>query len=451
MFNSTDHIHCVGVGGAGVSAVALFAKQAGATVTGTDLAASAITQMLQSEGVQVRINSNQLPGNATHVIYSPAVPQNDPQLEEAKQRGVAVLSYPEALGAITGAFKTRIAVAGTNGKSTTTAMLASMFEEAGLNPTVIIGSLVPAWGNKNFRAGSNELMIVEVSEWQDHFHEVQPTHAIVTNIEEEHMDYFRDKQHLMESFSTFIRPAQFVATNAAIPKDALMGLATKQHSTFGSDSSAQYGFGDVQVDSGSQVVTIKQPDSASFDVRLNLPGTYNIENALGAIAMAKHFGVSEEHIQHALTNFKGIWRRFEKRGEYQGALVYSDYGHHPTAVRATIEGARQFFPDSRIVLVFQPHLHSRTEELFEDFCKAFQLADHVILTEIYDVAGRGSEQDAVSSQDFSRCLNANSTTIVKGIPEAAKELSLRAKTGDIIMIMGAGDIDQLANQLNNHD
>lgn len=452
MFHKKDYVYCIGIGGAGVSAIARYAIQQSATVSGCDVSENTIIEGLRKSGVEVTIGHPAIPAGVTHVVFSPAVPEDDPARIEATARGIVQYSYPEALGEIFGSYSTRIAVSGTNGKSTTTAMLATILEQAGLNPTVVVGSLVPSWGNTNFRMGSRDLMIVEASEWQDHFHELSPTHVIVTNIEEEHMDYFEDMAHLTESFSTFLRPAGYVALNESIPRTAILGLETKVHDVFGSSATSDLYFQHPQIDDGTQLVMIGGKAIQSFDIRLHVPGRFNIENALGAIAVALQLGVGVEDIQKGLATFRGIWRRFEHRGVFKGAQVYSDYGHHPSAIRATINGAREFFPRRRIVVVFQPHLHSRTQKLFEQFVEAFQLADLMILTEIYDVAGRDGRDDGipqVSSRDFASRLDP-ATSVVVGTREDAKTaLELRAQPEDIIIVMGAGDIDQLAYDLAN--
>ncbi|MBI3120589.1 MAG: UDP-N-acetylmuramate--L-alanine ligase [Candidatus Kerfeldbacteria bacterium] len=446
MFNNRDHLYCIGIGGIGVSALARFAMARGARVSGSDLTENDLTKQLCKEGISVEIDSIEIPDDVTRVIYSPAVPETAPQREQARVRGIPTQSYPEALGEIVSSFPTSIAVSGTNGKSTTTAMLGQILEHAGMNPTVIVGTLVPSWENKNIRFGGKDFIIVEACEWREHFHHIQPTHAIVTNIEEEHLDYFRDLHHLYESFSTFLRPVGTVVMNERIPSDELHGIQTKQTRTFGIQQTSNVFYSDVQFDHGSQVFSV-HASTTVFDVRITRPGIHNIENALAAIAMALELGVPIRAIQDGLSYFSGIWRRFELRGTFHSALVFSDYGHHPSAIISTIEGAREFYPDRRIILVFQPHQRQRTQYLFQKFVKAFQAPDLLILTEIYDVPGREVSDVQISIDDFKPRLSPDRTIVMKDPLDIPAYLAQIVKPDDIVIIMGAGPIDQLATTL----
>lgn len=411
-------VHLVGAGGIGISAVGKWFLVHGARVTGSDLVASAQVDELREAGAVIQIGQGieQVPDDIDLLIYSPAVPFENPERARAREFGAKELSYPQVLGQITEGHTT-IAVTGTHGKSTTTAMLGLILEAAGMNPTVIVGSKVPSWPGKNFRPGSDELFVVEACEHLASFLELHPTHAIITNIEMDHPDFYRDLDHVKSTFAKF------------------MGQVKEK------------------VFLGGRDFDIDTPHLPGLS--LKIPGEFNVMNAHAAASAAKYLGAADEVIVKTLNVFPGLWRRFERIGVWKGADIVSDYGHHPTAIVETLKGTRAFFPNRRIVLCYQPHQHARTKELFKDFVPAFDGADVVILAEIYAVAGRLEEEGEVSSKDLAAAVKerdhergiTRDVSYASNLEDVERQLRDIIQPSDVVLIMGAGDIDEVARRL----
>ncbi|MEY4722572.1 MAG: hypothetical protein RLZZ324_85, partial [Candidatus Parcubacteria bacterium] len=354
-----------------------------------------------------------------------------------------------------------ICVSGTNGKSTTTAMLGLILERAGLDPTVIVGSKVATFPDGNLRLGRSDLLVLEACEHQAHFLHYHPWIIVLTNIEEDHLDFYRDIGHIRETFQEYVKklPAGgALVLNADDPVS--MQLARPDlFSTYGRTPDADHVVGDIEVKDGAQRFTVTAHE-AEHHFSIGVPGNFNVMNAAAAISGALMVGatrsVEMEDIQAALRDFNGIWRRFERIGESGGALVISDYGHHPSAVAGTLQAARAFYPGRRIVLAFQPHHRNRTRRLFEEFVSSFDGADVLLLPEIYDVAGRDSEEDAevssaqlvdaVRARDASRGVERD-VAFTGSLHDTLEEIRARKKAGDIVLLMGAGNIYTLAHDL----
>jgi UDP-N-acetylmuramate--alanine ligase len=438
MLEGIRRVHFVGVGGIGVSAAAKWCLAKGKTVSGSDLRADAQTEALVRLGM--RFFSGHAAGNVPNdvqlLVYSPAVPETNVERTRAAELGVPQQSYPEFLGALSKEYST-IVVSGTNGKSTTTALLGLMLEAAGYDPTVIVGSLVPSFEHGNLRMGGGRFFVVEGCEYRAHMLLLHPEMIVLTNVEEDHLDYYRDIDHIRETFQTFVgglRGRGMVVTNADDAQSCRLEV----------DNRVTYGYkaGSYNVD--------------SHPLRLQIPGRFNVMNALAATAAAMELGVPFETCRRVAESFPGIWRRFERVGTWRGAEVISDYGHHPTAVRGTVEAARELFPGRRVVLCFQPHQHSRTKEMIDGFAEAVATADAAVIPEIYAVAGR-TEGEGVSSADLvEKARGIVGTTAPRGahVVEYAKDLDdaesiLRdmVRPGDVLVVQGAGDVDALARRL----
>ena len=454
-------IHVVGAGGIGVSAVARLLRHRGKTVTGSDGAESEITHGLVGFGIPVAIGADaaHVPADTELVLYSTAVPATHPERAAATARGVRQLSYPEFLGELTKEYKT-ICVSGTNGKSTTTAILGLILERAGFDPTVIVGSKVTSFPDGNLRVGKSEWLVLEACEYQAHILHYSPWAIVITNIEEDHLDYFRDLEHIRETFNEFVRK---------LPKDGLLvlnaddeicatGLKPKVTPImYSMHAVSEYVAQDVSVTDGFQKFKIVRRGGTSVgEFALGVPGEFNVMNALAATAAALALGIAPSTARETLREFTGIWRRFERIGEKDGVLVISDYGHHPSAVAGTISAARAFYPGRRIVLAFQPHHRNRTRKLFDEFVTSFDGADLLILPEIYDVAGRDNTEDADMSSaklaDAVRVRDAEhgvhrDVVFAGPLASTLDELEQRKESGDVIILMGAGDIYTLAKKL----
>lgn len=447
MFEAYKHAHFVGIGGIGMSALAKWFVHEGVTVTGSDMSASEITQSLVDRGIQVHIGHNaaQVPEQADVLIYSPAVPETNPERVRAQERNIKQMSNFEMLGKISAHYRT-IVVTGTNGKSTTTAMLGTILTDAGLDPTVLVGSLVPGFEEGNLRVGQSTWFVVEGCEYRANMMHMQPEMVVLTNVQEDHLDYYRDLAHIQETFQTFIDklPEGGVLIRNGLDEHSHAMQAPKIIQVEGEQADIR--IINRETRQGMQRIVV-QTDT-DVEVNLQVPGTFNAHNALEAMAAAHQVGVSFETAAESLKNFTGIWRRFERVGTWKGAEVISDYGHHPTAVKETIEAAREFFPGSRIILCFQPHQHDRTRQLFDEFVEVLPGADVTIVVEVYDVVGRNEDQ-TVSSAELVEGMNQHgaATQFAPDFVTAREQLKSIVQPNDVVLIMGAGDIDSLARNL----
>ncbi|MFA6160828.1 MAG: UDP-N-acetylmuramate--L-alanine ligase [Patescibacteria group bacterium] len=470
-------VHLVGIGGISMSAVAKLLSQSGVIVSGSDLAETPITKELQAKGIKVIIgphDERNLAEDCQAVIHTSASRDDNPERIAAKGRHISDLSNFEFLGEW---FKDKkvVLVTGTHGKSTTTALLGNMCIKGGLDPTVIIGSRVPGWPDANLRLGNSDLVIIEGDEYARHFLDFHPSALIINNIELDHTDIFKDVDDMRHTFERLLRQTKkdaIVVVNGE-SEQAMKAVDTiKLHEMkvvkFGRSStvklkSQSY---DAMMESshGAKGMEVKINFGAeNWKLESSLIGDYNAMNVAAAAVMAHELGAASEAIWTAVKEFAGIWRRMEFVGDLNGAQVYSDYGHHPTAVRETIAGVKQAFPDKRVVLCFQPHHKNRTKQLFDDFVTCFDQADVLILCEIYDVAGRSAVEDAdMSSQKLLDAIkdrfsgiedrdssldNRNSITESRVLeyapnPDAAVKRTFELlQPGDVCVVMGAGDID----------
>lgn len=441
MIEEIQTIHFVGIGGIGVSAAAKWCLARGKIVSGSDRASSAITDDLVRLGAKVSIGHDaaNVPAGVQLVVYSPAIVETNVERARGSELGARELSYPQFLGEMSKGYST-IAVSGTNGKSTTTAMLALMLEAAGYDPTVIVGSLVPSFPLGNLRVGNGRFLVVEACEYRANMLEIHPEMIVLTNIEADHLDFYRDVDHIRETFQTFVDKLKGKGLTVWNEDDAQSNrLIVDRGVTYGFDGSSDYvGLSRATAD-GIQTVETNQGI-----LKLKIPGAYNAMNALAATSAAMELGVPFETCARVLSTFTGIWRRFERVGQFNGAEIVSDYGHHPTAIKATVEAAREFFPGRRIVLCFQPHQHSRTHELFDEFVESIATADEIVIAEIYGVAGR-TEGKAVSSRDL--VAKIEGARYASSPEDAERMLRDIVRDGDIVIVQGAGDIDAVARKL----
>lgn len=394
-------------------------------VSGSDAALSPITNSLQDAGVQ--INSPQVASNIHDgidlVVYTEAMDHDHEEMAAARALGVPMMNYFAALAmAVNDYFL--IAVTGTHGKTTTTAMLADIFETAGLDPTVIVGSL-RAKSQSNFRAGKSKYAIVEACEFRRDFLYLEPDVLVVTNIEHDHVDYYEGLADVQKAFAELIIKVDekgCVVANATDPAVAPV-LAEAL----------------VPVRDYQSVIDPTLP--------LKVPGMHNYQNAAAATAAALFCGIKQETVNEALQQFAGTWRRFEYKGEINEAPVYDDYAHHPTAIKAAITTAREMYPDKRLLAVFQPHTYTRTQALFADFAKALALADRIIIAPIY--AAREQNESGVSSRELLVKVTEYTPNVSYGESNQAivEQLRLSATQDDVVLIMGAGPISEVGELL----
>ncbi len=456
----TKKAHIIGIGGIGISAVAKLLLKSGVAVSGSDMTAGETSEELVASGADVRIGHDaaNLPEGIDLVVRTDAVPDDNPELIEARRRGVRELTYFGFLAEYA-KDKRLVAVSGTNGKSTTTAMLGMMLVKGGLDPTVIVGSKVPAFPDGNLRLGKSDLLVIEACEHNANMLKFHPDAAVLTNIEEDHLDYYKTRDRIVEAFGKFLDQVKedgFAVLNADDPVCAESLETDRRTVTYGTENAADYKVTGVTCQDGKQEFEMVCRGARSCRFTLNVPGRFNVQNAAAAITAAAELGVSAEHIHEALDEYRGIWRRFEIIGEQDDALIISDYGHHPTAIAGTLRAAREFYPGRPILLVFQPHHHNRTKELFDKFVGSFDGADAVILAEIFDVAGREKAEDAevtserlrdaVARRDSERGAERR-LAYAKDVDEAYRQTVSLMRPGDIVLVMGAGDIYRIAYRL----
>lgn len=421
--------HFIGIGGIGVSAIARMMLERGVLVSGSDRASSLVIEKLTALGAHIFFghDATHLPADLDVVVYSPAVPDENPELCVARERGILVYSYPEALGMISRGMRT-VAVAGTHGKTTTTAMIADVLVGAGKSPTVIVGSLLKSSGS-NFIAGTSDIFVVEACEYKRSFLNLSPEILIITNIDNDHLDYYGTIEGVQQGFREMI--AKVPASGAIVcdPSDQMVApVLTKT--------------------SAHIVDYIKE----NITIPLAVSGEHNIKNAKAALAVARLLGVEEREAVSLLTKFDGTWRRMENKGvTASGALVYDDYAHHPTEIKATLQGFRAKYPEGRIRVVFQPHLYSRTKLLLNDFAQSFSDADEVIVAPIY--AAREANDPTITTEILAQHIIDEQKTpglrVWAMLDFLAIETYLRdtAGKGDIIITMGAGDIFKVGENL----
>ena len=412
------NIYFIGIGGIGVSALAKYYAAKGNRVTGSDLVQSEITDALKKLGITICRKSDFL--HVDQVIYSPAVPKTNPELKKARKLGIPCLSYPEALGELTKQHYT-IAVSGTHGKSTTCAMIGLILAKAGLDPTVIVGTKVKEFGpstnsGSNCRVGKSKYLVIEADEHFASFLHYWPKIIVITNIEPDHLDYYKTFKNLKKTFEKFV---------SHLPKE---GILIKNENIKKKNEKLQ-----------SKIKNI-----------LKVPGEHNEDNALAALAVARTLKIPDKVSFKALSEFKGTWRRFEifnlkKPVSY---TLVSDYGHHPTEIKATIQAARQKWPKKKIWLVYQPHQYQRTHYLFKEFVQTLSKipVDKLILLDIYDVPGREGEgfRKKVSSKKLASKIEG-----ALYVKNAKQYLTKNLQGGEIVIVMGAGDIYNLIVQLVN--
>ncbi|MEK7185353.1 MAG: UDP-N-acetylmuramate--L-alanine ligase [Patescibacteria group bacterium] len=441
-------VHFIGIGGIGISAIAHMMLLDGKIVSGSDVAESPITRALAEAGAKVTIgqkaeNISEAFGTdfgtdfsaERLVVYTVAIKEDNPELVEVRRCRLMALTYPQML-AVVSREKFTIAVAGSHGKTTTTAMIAKILIDAGLNPTVIVGSLMKSSGT-NFVIGKSKYFLVEACEYSRSFLNLHPNISVITNIDDDHLDYYGDIAGVQKGFREFAELLPADGTLVCELEGANMRAVVAGAGSVGDAGLA------AQVSDYSKISDAEMP-------KLKVPGEHNVKNAKAALVVARLLGVSDESATRSLAEFSGTWRRFDFLGTTKsGTLVYDDYAHHPTEIRATLESVRKLFPDRKLTLIFQPHLYSRTKEHLEDFAHCFGGAEsgveNLFIAPIY--AAREPADPSISSEILAekiRTAGVFNGQVKTFADFAAIEAELKISSSDIIMTMGAGDINSVA-------
>ncbi|HOQ75176.1 MAG TPA: UDP-N-acetylmuramate--L-alanine ligase [Thermoclostridium sp.] len=437
-------VHMVGIGGISMSGLAEILMHKGIKITGSDIRESDITEMLRNMGAVVFPSHDA--SNITNqdlVVYSAAIPQDNPELAEARNRGIPVMERAELLGVIMDHFQHCIAVSGTHGKTTTTSMISQVMLEGGLDPTVHVGGMLDAIGG-NTRIGSSSWFIAEACEYKDSFLKIRPTLAVVLNIEADHLDYFRDIDHIRSSFQSFlsnVREPGIIVLNYDDPQTRLLSKSlTRPFVSYGLNSpDADWTCEDISFEDGCAGFTVFHKKSSWGRVKLQVPGLHNVSNSLACIAACHALGVARTSIIKGLEGYRGTHRRLEDKGMKNGIRVMDDYAHHPTEIQATLRAARALAA-GHLICIFQPHTYTRSYELLDDFSRAFALADTVVVTDIY--AAREKDNGLINSRTITEGINRNTgnAVYISDFGDIVRFIEENAQTGDLVITMGAGDI-----------
>jgi UDP-N-acetylmuramate--alanine ligase len=446
MLLSYRRIHFVGVGGVGMVALAEVLSAAGHTVTGSDLANSPTTRRLQEMGITVfRGHSATNAAGTDLVVASSAVPADNPELVRARAEETPVWKRAELLGALTRARRS-ILVSGTHGKTTTSAMIAQVLSTAGLSPTFLVGGDLLGQGT-GARLGTGPLLVAEADEFDRSFLKMSPWMAVVTNVEADHLDYYRTLDAIVEAFQQFIAtvPAGGLAI-LGIDSILAAGLAPYCKGrvvTYGMDTTAEWHADCIKANQrGGNDFQVWHSGSRWGEISLQTPGRHNVANSLATIAAAAAVGATPEAVCQGLYEFQGTGRRFERRGSYHGAVLYDDYAHHPTEVRATLAAAKERYP-VRLWAVFQPHTTHRLTALFEEFASAFGDADRAIIVDAYMPPGREREPGSRTSRDLVNAMGSEEAKYIGSLADAEDYLAHELTEGDLVLLMGAGDITRI--------
>ncbi len=444
-----EHIHFIGIGGSGLSAIARLLHDRGVAVSGSDQQSTPFAERLRAEGVPVYAgHAPQHINGATLVIRSSAVPDDNVEVVAARKRGIPVLKRADYLGRLMSEY-TGIAVAGTHGKTTTTSMLVWMLTTMRKDPTFIVGGTVANLGT-NARAGRGPYFVVEADEYDHMFLGLRPQMAIITNVEHDHPDCFPTPADFEQAFAHFVERLQPEGTllactddpGAAGTADHARGLGRRVYS-YGLQASADYRALEVSAVPGAGSVFAAAYRGAELGVfRIQVPGVHNVRNALAVLAAGHQLGLPAEEMAHAVESFKGSGRRFELRGQAGGVTVIDDYAHHPTEIRTTIAAARSRYPNRDLWVIWQPHTYSRVRLLFEDFASAFQGADHVIVTAVY--AAREQQPPDFSLDDLAAAISAPDVRLIPDLPEVARQLIASLQPENVLLTLSAGDADQVS-------
>jgi UDP-N-acetylmuramate--alanine ligase len=444
-------IHFVGIGGSGMSGIAEVLLNLGYQVSGSDQKRSAVTDRLA--GLGARIYEGHAAANiaeAQVVVTSTAVKADNPEVMQARRQGLPVIPRAEMLAELM-RLKYGVAVAGSHGKTTTTSMIAMVLDKGGLDPTVVVGGRVGTLGS-GARLGKGEFMVAEADESDRSFLKLTPTVAIVTNIDREHLDTYKDLADVQEAFLNFVNKVPFYGAAVLCLDDPavqdILPRVERRVVTYGASRQAEVNARDVVLGPMGSTYTASSGGASLGPIELAVPGHHNVLNSLAAVAVGLDLGVPFAAVQEGLASFTGVDRRFQLRGEAGGVTVIDDYGHHPTEIRATLETLRGRAGTRRTVVLFQPHRYTRTQHLWDDFCRAFHLADLVVLADIYPA---GEEPiDGISSETLADAIGrrGHRHVVYGGNMRAAVEhLVAEVRDGDVVLTLGAGSVWTAGDEL----
>ncbi|MDR2132251.1 MAG: UDP-N-acetylmuramate--L-alanine ligase [Clostridiales Family XIII bacterium] len=448
------HVHCVGIGGIGLSAIAEILLARGFAVSGSDMKESEITDRLIGRGAAIYLgHRGKNISGADLIVYSAAVSPENPELALADKLGVETVTRAQALGALMADYENSVAIAGTHGKTTTTSMISLILKESGRDPTILVGGNLSEIGG-NVEVGGGDCFVTEACEYMDSFLSLAPKYAVILNIDSDHLDYFMDIEHIARSFERFagLTPPDgaVVAYDANPFVNGILKNLNRRAITFGFYERCSYVAADIAFNqAGMPGFTVLHEGKTLCDVQLAIPGEHNIANALAAFACCHDMGVDAKEIKRTVEKFEGTQRRFDPLGETEnGVRVVDDYAHHPAEIAATLKAAKNI-PHGELWCLFQPHTYTRTIALFNEFVGAFAGADRVLMAEIY--AAREKNIHRISSKAIVDGIKAlhpeKDARYFAGFDEMAAFVRENAKPGDLVITMGAGDIYKVGEMI----
>ncbi len=451
MLHHLKHIHFVGIGGAGMSAIAKILLEQGYCVSGSDLSKTVTTDRLEKMGAKIFIGHDSKNVKACDaIVVSTAIPATNPEVIEAKTQGITVFHRSDIVAELMNA-ASGIAVAGAHGKTTTTSMIAIMLEKAGVDPTIIIGGDLDYLGG-NAKLGHSKFLVAEADESDGSFLKLTPKIAVVTNIENDHMDFYGSMENILHTFDQFLQKipatdglAVLCFDNPFVQKIAIR--LERPYISYGIDHPAEYMAKNIRTQGALTIFDVYRAGELSGTIRLNVPGKHNVANALAAIVVGENLGLTFEQIAEGLALFNGAKRRFQTKARVNGVWIVDDYAHHPTEIATTLQAARQTQP-KRLICVFQPHRYSRTKFLRKEFGEAFTSADLLVLTDVYSA---GEEPiPGISGETIKEEVELQTGQKAVYIPDKnkiARYLSEIVEAGDLVMTMGAGNVYLVGEEL----
>lgn len=453
-FSNPINIHFIGIGGISMSGLAEILLKEGFTVSGSDSKESALTNHLAAKGARIFYGqkADNISGGIDVVVYTAAIHDDNPEFAEVKRRQIPMLSRAELLGQLMLNYKLPIAVSGTHGKTTTTSMLSHILLQGETDPTISVGGILQAIGG-NIRVGNSDIFVTEACEYTNSFLHFFPKISIILNIEEDHMDFFKDLDDIRHSFREFAKLLPSDGTlimNGDIENYQDITESLDCHViTYGSDPSNDYSACSLSYDeSGNVAFDLMEHGTVTDHITLAVTGDHNMSNALATIAAARLLDLSMDTIQKGLLSFTGTDRRFQYKGEKNGFTIIDDYAHHPTEIRATLTAAKHY-PHKELWCVFQPHTYTRTKAFFQEFAEALALADHVVLADIY--AARETDTLGMSSEHLAETIQSLGTDshYFPSFQAIQEFITENCKKGDLLITMGAGDVVNIGEELLN--
>lgn len=455
-----NHIHFIGIGGIGISALARYFLSKGYKISGSDASSSELIDELKKDGITIHIGHSpkNIAKSVQQVFYSAAINNDISELKTAKKLDIPTRSYAEAIGDLTRQYKT-LAITGTCGKSTTTAMLSLVLIKAGFDPTVIIGAKLkefgPPAGGSNFRKGNSDYLIIEADEHNAAFLNHSPFSAIITNIERDHLDFYKNLKNIQNAFLKFINNIKAGGILVINGDDKNLKSLKNDIKKIARKNRLKVSWYSTKNNKATRDKVKKV---------LKVPGDHNVSNALAVYTLAETLGIKEKNILKALSEYKGAWRRMEYKGKLKienlklKIDVYDDYAHHPSKIKAALNGFREKYPNSKIICVFQPHQADRLKKLFKDFTSSFDKADELILLDIFKVKGRDELSQKINSHQLAEAIKKrksspivtylkNQKNLKKEIENILREFALNPRVSATIVMMGAGDIYTYTNNL----